>query len=446
MTEQKSVIRKKRHPKNISVKKWQNNLNNKIQRVRKKKTPQKGLPKEWISKKPFSFVKSLLSLARFRFQRKSMAGLSTRLSVGTDQEYLKDFQKEKKSLKAASTKKLLNVPDKTSREKNASENCLLQNTLFHSDASPLLWFSFWKKMAFFSLFLLGGAILFIYFYKPTFSILSYWGNKDKNESIYFKTQGEAYTPRMGAYIRFKDEIKTLPAMLASIDGVFDKIVMIHSNEPDDGSIAYANWWCAQRPVCEIHMYPYAVVPSNDPRYRKKEVAPENTLAAYYMFGLQFFEPEEYVVKIDADQVYLTKALKKALNNVRRQDSQNKKISYGIKGYNTFVYHNQIVSYRPHPFNGGQDSFIIKRKHIQGFIQKEFWELISLIPGLTYQEIPGYYWFHFMKSLKTQGTIRTLEESQETERLPLTPEQELLFNQEIRPLLRQTASPYHSVSF
>ena len=44
-------------------------------------------------------------------------------------------------------------------------------------------------------------------------------------------------PKIAAYIRVKNEIKTIIPCLDSIDGLFDKIVIIHSNEPDDGSVA-----------------------------------------------------------------------------------------------------------------------------------------------------------------------------------------------------------------
>ena len=67
---------------------------------------------------------------------------------------------------------------------------------------------------------------------------------------------------VSAYLRVKIEIKTIEACLNSIDGIFDKIVIIHSNEPDDGSIELMNRWCAARNYCEIHEYPYRGIPSH----------------------------------------------------------------------------------------------------------------------------------------------------------------------------------------
>lgn len=253
--------------------------------------------------------------------------------------------------------------------------------------------------------------------------------------------------RIAAFIRFKDEMKTLPAMLASIEEVFDKIVMIHSNERDDGSISYARDWCKQRPFCEIHMYPHFVVPSHDARYQRGQVHLKNSLAAYYDFGLQFFNPEEYVVKIDADQVYLTKTLQKAMAYVRTQEASIETPTvYSLNGYNTFVWHNNLVLFRSRPFNGGGDSFVVKRKYIKTFLQTQFYEKIKYASDMAYEKLPGLCWFHFSKAARSQGTITALEDIpvEKTETLPLPVQ--ALFNREIRPLLEKTNSPYKDVSF
>lgn len=61
---------------------------------------------------------------------------------------------------------------------------------------------------------------------------------------------------VSAYLMVKNEIKTVEACLNSIDGIFDRIVIIHSNEKDDGSIELMNKWCDMRDYCEIHEYLY----------------------------------------------------------------------------------------------------------------------------------------------------------------------------------------------
>ena len=168
--------------------------------------------------------------------------------------------------------------------------------------------------------------------------------------------------KVSAFLRVKDEIKTIEACLNSIDGVFDRIVIIHSNEKDDGSVAVMKKWCAQRSECEIHEYPHKVIPSHDKQYRQG-VAYENTLAAYNNFGLNFFEPEEWVVKIDADQVYIKDRLTEYVNFVRTQGEDN--VKYFFIGYNSFAWNNYFVKYAAPQMNGkAGDSYFVKRKNIE----------------------------------------------------------------------------------
>ncbi len=252
--------------------------------------------------------------------------------------------------------------------------------------------------------------------------------------------------RFAAFIRFKNEIKTLPAMLESIDGVFDKIVMIHSNEKDDGSIAYAQKWCQKHPECLIRTYPHAVIPSNDPRYTKRQVKSENTLSAYYNFGLSFFEPSEFVVKIDADQVYLTHKLKETLDFIRNDSQLNPNKRYGIRGYNSYTIENNIFLFKPHPRNGGIDSFIIKREHIIGFKQKRWYETLQVQPQVTLSILKGEHWFHFMQALRSRGKIRQTSAALPSERALFSIKEQQLFNHYIRPLLTKTGSSYQNILF
>ena len=250
---------------------------------------------------------------------------------------------------------------------------------------------------------------------------------------------------VSAFVRVKNEIKTIEACLNSIDRVFDKIVIIHSNEPDDGSVEFMNKWCKKRKYCEIHEYPYKVIPPHAKEYAEGNFKKENTLAAYYNFGLQFFEPEEWVVKIDADQVYLKKELKKFLTPFKK-GKMDDNYYYGTIVFNTFVKNNQLVlfknpRYRDEAINGGKDSFIIKRKNLHdGFIQGKYTEQCNI-------DIPYYtgsmpVWFHFMKSLKSNGIVIKNEDCPNDKIQYLTKEQKEIFNNEIRPLLKN--SVYYNV--
>ncbi|MGN1062709.1 MAG: hypothetical protein ACI4QM_00080, partial [Alphaproteobacteria bacterium] len=223
--------------------------------------------------------------------------------------------------------------------------------------------------------------------------------------------------QVSAFVRVKDEINTIIPSLNSIDGIFDRIIIIHSNEQDDGSVQAMQDWCSKRSYCLIFEYPHAVIPSHDKRLAT--AAPENTLAAYYQFGLEKFNPEEYVCKIDGDQIYLTDKLKKVIEFIRRQDKEDDKISYGISGYNTFIYKGQLVKWRPRPINGGTDCFIIKRKYLKGFRQSRYYEKHVSEINLTYHLFPTPLWFHFQKTLKAHGIQRQLDEVKPQETIPLS---------------------------
>ena len=251
--------------------------------------------------------------------------------------------------------------------------------------------------------------------------------------------------KVSAFLRVKDEIKTIEACLNSIDGVFDRIVIIHSNEKDDGSVAFMNEWCSKRKECEIHEYPFAVVPSHDQRYVQKTVPYENTLAAYYNFGLQLFEPEEWVVKIDGDQVYVKKNLMQFVQKVRQ--SVNDDDIYLMKGYNSLVWNGKLVLVKKDPINGKyRDCFAIKRKNLNDFKQCKYWECYVLQnrSPRVYIPSPGILWFHFKKEMK-RGVVKIQNDNlHEDEVLFFDDAEQKMFNTEIRPLLKN--SPYYHVEF
>lgn len=244
--------------------------------------------------------------------------------------------------------------------------------------------------------------------------------------------------KVSAYLRVKDEIQTIEASLNSIDGVFDKIVIIHSNEKDDGSVAFMNAWCEKRDYCEIHEYPHKVVPSHQ---YKGSVPHENTLAAYNNFGLQFFEPEEWVVKIDADQVYLREPLKEIVSFLKQKENDNKQ--FGLIGYNTFSWNNHLVKWRAVMINArGGDSYVVQRKNINKFISLGQYEGVQFQGIIEKRVLNKPVWFHFMKSIKSGGVIRDKDKVLENEVAFLTKEEADLFSTHIRPLLKN--SPYYNL--
>ncbi len=56
-------------------------------------------------------------------------------------------------------------------------------------------------------------------------------------------------------------------------------------------------WAEKRSYCEIYEYPYDIIPPHHDDY-KNVYNHHNSLAVCNNLRLQFFEPEEYVVKID----------------------------------------------------------------------------------------------------------------------------------------------------
>ncbi len=77
-------------------------------------------------------------------------------------------------------------------------------------------------------------------------------------------------------------------------------------------------------------------------------------------------------------------MKRAINILKKEALYNDKIYFGITGFNTFPYQGHLVKYKPRLYNGGQDSFLIKRKYLKSFIQEKWYEKTSF--G---DEIQGY---------------------------------------------------------
>ena len=250
--------------------------------------------------------------------------------------------------------------------------------------------------------------------------------------------------KIAAFVRVKNEINTVIPCLNSIDGLFDKIVIIHSNEPDDGSVKAMRKWCKWRFNCHIYEYPHAVHPAHTTN--QKNIPYENSLAAYYNFGLEKFEPEEYVAKIDADQIYIRPQLKQTIDFIREQDKETDKIWYGIKGYNTYEHKGKLVVFKPVHLNGGKDSFIVKRKYMSEFYNKTHYEEIKNIYELPVHIFQTPHWFHFMKTLRSNGKNRERKDAKADEIKNLSDLEKEHFIINIKPLLEKHNSPYKNLSF
>ena len=111
-----------------------------------------------------------------------------------------------------------------------------------------------------------------------------------------------------AFIRVKDERKTLLASLNSILPVIKKGVIAY-NDCTDGSDVIIKDFCEKNPGFVPYEYPFYVEPAGSKKYSTGELEEKNTLAAYYNAVLSQIPIGEWVIKIDVDQIYFPEILK-----------------------------------------------------------------------------------------------------------------------------------------
>lgn len=110
-----------------------------------------------------------------------------------------------------------------------------------------------------------------------------------------------------AFIRVKDEKVTLLASLNSILPVIHKGVIAY-NDCTDGSDRIIERFCLDNPGFIPFKYPFYVEPAGSRRYETGNLREENTLAAYYNAALEVIPKNEWIIKIDVDQIYFPRIL------------------------------------------------------------------------------------------------------------------------------------------
>ena len=158
-----------------------------------------------------------------------------------------------------------------------------------------------------------------------------------------------------AFIRVKDERTTLLASLNSILPVIKKGV-IGYNECTDGSDKIIEQFCRDNPGFIPFHYPYHVESQCSKEYATGSLAYENTLAAYYNAVLQVIPKNEWLIKIDVDQIYFPDILEHSfylpkrnsdlviysrLNTVRTDNNEIKVIDCIRPGDHWLVYNNNL---------------------------------------------------------------------------------------------------------
>lgn len=110
-----------------------------------------------------------------------------------------------------------------------------------------------------------------------------------------------------AFIRVKDERPTLLASLNSILPAIHKGVIAY-NDCTDGSDMIIKQFCRDHPEFIPFHYPYYVEPAGSKKYQTGELKEENTVAGYYNAALSLIPKNEWLIKIDADQIYFPEIL------------------------------------------------------------------------------------------------------------------------------------------
>lgn len=104
-----------------------------------------------------------------------------------------------------------------------------------------------------------------------------------------------------AFIRVKNEIKTIDTCLKSILPVIKKGV-IGYNDCDDGTEEYILEFCRQNPGFIPCKYPHSVYPPSHEKY-KEDGEEEKKLHSYYNYVLSKIPKNEWIMKVDCDHVY-----------------------------------------------------------------------------------------------------------------------------------------------
>ena len=79
---------------------------------------------------------------------------------------------------------------------------------------------------------------------------------------------------------------------------------------DDGTIEYLKFFCQQNPGYKLFCYPHKVYPANHPAYKNLEQIPvSERLDSFYNAVLAQIPANEWLIKIDCNQIYYPGLLK-----------------------------------------------------------------------------------------------------------------------------------------
>lgn len=245
-----------------------------------------------------------------------------------------------------------------------------------------------------------------------------------------------------AYLRLHNEEKTILSCLDSIYNIFDSILILYSDITDN-SLDLINKYFKSNKI-NIVRYKYSVLPQGSKQYKTNTYQQENSLAAYYQYGLQFIE-SDYWIKIDADQIYFTDRLKIYFDEIK--NSNNILYYYDLSGYNCSIMENNIAINKKYPINGLLDHIIYpNNKEIQ-FIQSINYEKIKIPNHLRYNKLYNkrQCWFHLRDIYKFVEGYNVTEQDRinfsTNNTIKFTYNQVIEYKQYVLPLLQKYNSPY-----
>lgn len=202
--------------------------------------------------------------------------------------------------------------------------------------------------------------LFFKFYYIYYVIRFKRRNKYKR-SLYKRYRDKPVEPY--AFIRVKNEIKTVQACLESILPHISKGVIgyhrLMDGEIDDGTEKYIIEFCKKNTGFKLFKYDYVVYPPHHDKYRElKELPKESRLDSYYNAVLSQIPKDEWLIKIDCDHIFDKEKLKKIFYL-----PQNDEDIIKISRMNLHYENKQLYVLRNNPICDPGDCWLIKNKDI-----------------------------------------------------------------------------------
>ncbi len=240
----------------------------------------------------------------------------------------------------------------------------------------------------------------------------------------------------------------------SIENVFTDIVIIYS-DITDSSLQLIEKYCKGRNNIIVERYPYHVYPALHSIYKIGDFDINNSLAAYYNFGMDICKKiGGTICKIDCDQVYIEESLFFQFADIEANmlSTPNRGYRSGLWGINSFVHNNILMVVGDEKINGIGDHYILSGDILK-YHQSPFYEIPQYtqeISTLNYHNMPC--WFHFRRKIQKVnnliGTEFTLERyvNDAIEVLHLDDDLIDIFEKNIRPLLIKSESKYCNVVF